>query len=172
MNAIDKVRNLIALLWREVLTFGTVGGMGWIIDNGIYALLWHGPMSSSTVKARVVSTVVATLFAWFANRYWTFRHRRTEHVWREFLMFLLMNALGLAIVLVCQVVSRYVLGFTSFTADFIAGGVVGLVLATIFRFLTYRYFVFNEELGGPAPLAAAPDAFAVSAELLDVEPAR
>jgi len=98
-------------------------------------------MSESTIKPRVVST----LFAWFANRYWTFRHRRSERVWREFSLFVVMNVLGLGIVLACQVVSRYVLGFTSFSADFISGGVIGLVLGTIFRFLVYRYFVFTEE---------------------------
>ncbi|SEF10823.1 Putative flippase GtrA (transmembrane translocase of bactoprenol-linked glucose) [Arthrobacter alpinus] len=146
MNLANKIRALVVLLWREVLKFGTVGGLGWVIDNGIYTLLWHGPMSDSTIKARVVSTAIATLFAWFANRYWTFRHRRSEQVWKEFSLFLLMNGLGLGIVLVCQVISRYVLGFTSFTADFIAGGVIGLVLGTIFRFLAYRYFVFTEEL--------------------------
>ncbi|WP_344885720.1 GtrA family protein [Zhihengliuella alba] len=126
--------------------FGVVGGLGWIIDNGIYALLWHGPMGDSTVKARVVSTGVAIFFSWFANRHWTFRHRRSDRVWKEFLLFLTMNGIGLAIVLVCQVVSRYVLGFESFTADFIAGGVVGLILGTIFRFLAYRFLVFTVEL--------------------------
>ena len=155
MHVIDKIMKLIALLWREVLTFGAVGGLGWFIDNGIYTLLWHGPMSESTIKARVVSTVAATLFAWFANRYWTFRHRRSERVWKEFMLFILMNGLGLGIVLACQVVSRYVLGFTSFTADFIAGGVIGLILGTVFRFLAYRYFVFNKELAGEPVLAGA-----------------
>ena len=113
MNVVDKIMNPIALLWREVLAFGAVGGLGWFIDNGIYTLLWHGPMSESTIKARVVSTVAATLFAWFANRYWAFRHRRSERVWKEFMLFLVMN---------------------------------GLALGTIFRFLAYRYFVFNKEL--------------------------
>lgn len=141
-----RIQGLIELLWREVAKFGVVGGLGWVIDNGIYALLWHGPMSDSTVKARVVSTGVAILFSWFANRYWTFRHRRSDRVWKEFLLFLTMNGIGLTIVLLCQVVSRYVLGFESFTADFIAGGVVGLILGTIFRFLAYRFLVFTEEL--------------------------
>ncbi|MBW4094074.1 MAG: GtrA family protein [Acidobacteria bacterium] len=143
---IERVRGLIALLWREVAKFGVVGGLGWVIDNGIYAILWHGPMSDSTIKARVVSTTIATLFSWFANRYWTFRHRRGTKPWREFAMFIIMNAIGLGIVILCQWISRYVLGYTTFTADFISGGVIGLILGTIFRFLAYRFFVFNDEL--------------------------
>ncbi len=145
-TAATRVRAVVDLLWREAAKFGLVGGLGWLIDNGIYTYLWHGPMSESTIKARVVSTVAATLFSWFGNRYWTFRHRRSPRVWKEFMMFLIMNGIGLGIVLACQIISRYVLGFTSFTADFIAGGLVGLVLSTSFRFLAYRFFVFNEEL--------------------------
>ncbi|WP_298582654.1 GtrA family protein [uncultured Kocuria sp.] len=143
---VHRTLQLIDLLWREIAKFGAVGGVGWVIDNGLYALLWHGPMSESTIKARIVSTTVATLFSWFANRYWTFRHRRSDRPWREFVLFLVMNGGGLGIVVLCQFVSRYVLGFTSFTADFIAGGVIGLILGMIFRFLAYRYFVFNQVL--------------------------
>lgn len=143
---VQKISQLIGLLWREAAKFGVVGGAGWVIDNGLYTLLWHGPMSESTIKARIVSTTVATLFSWFANRYWTFRHRRSGRPWREFVLFMVMNGGGLAIVVICQFISRYVLGFTSFTADFIGGGVIGLILGTIFRFLAYRYFVFTQEL--------------------------
>jgi putative flippase GtrA len=142
----NRITGLINLLWREVAKFGLVGGVGWVIDNGIYAFLWHGLMSGSTIKARIVSTGVAILFSWFANRYWTFRHRSSERVWKEFALFLAMSAIGLMIALVCQAISRYVLGFQSFTADFVSGGVIGLILGTIFRFLAYRFFVFNEEL--------------------------
>ncbi|MDD0859377.1 GtrA family protein [Arthrobacter alpinus] len=169
MNSTEKIMFLVASLWREVLKFGAVGGLGWLIDNGIYTLLWHGPMSESTIKARVVSTVIATIFAWFANRYWTFRHRRSERVWKEFSLFLVMNVLGLGIVLTCQIISRYVLGLTSFTADFIAGGGIGLILGTIFRFLAYRYFVFTEELSEIATLSC--DEGHRETETLNMQPA-
>lgn len=55
MNVVDRFMNLVAMLWREVLKFGAVGGLAWIIDNGIYTLLWHGPMAESTIKARASS---------------------------------------------------------------------------------------------------------------------
>jgi putative flippase GtrA len=151
-----RFTDLIQLLWKEATKFGLVGGLCWVVDNGIYALLWHGPMSDSTLKARIVSTGIATLASWFANRYWTFRHRRSDRVWREFALFLIMNGIGLVIVLACQAVSRYVLGYQSFTADFISGGVVGLILGTIFRFLAYRFFVFNEELSSDPNFSSTP----------------
>lgn len=160
MRFIGSLRNLFMLLWREAAKFGVVGGLGWVIDNGIYTLLWHGPMSDSTIKARVVSTAIATIFSWFANRYWTFRHRRSDRPWKEFVLFLVMNGIGLGIVVACQFISRYVLGFTSFSADFIAGGVIGLILGTIFRFLAYRYFVFSQDQPSPAGVGLPETAMA------------
>ncbi|NYE96545.1 putative flippase GtrA [Psychromicrobium silvestre] len=142
----QRVQGLVALLWREVAKFGVVGGLGWVIDNGLFTLLWHGPMSDSTLKARVISSSVAILFSWFANRYWTFRHRRGDKPWREFFLFIVMSLIGMGIAVGCQYISRYVLGFETYAADFISGGVIGLILGTIFRFLTYRFFVFTEEL--------------------------
>jgi len=43
----------------------------------------------------------------------------------------------------CLAVSHYALGFTSPLADNIAANVVGLGLATAFRFWSYRRWVFR-----------------------------
>ena len=166
MRFIRSAIRLFLLLWREAAKFGVVGGLCWVIDNGIFALLWHGPMSDSTIKARVASTVIATIFSWFANRHWTFRHRRSDRPWKEFSLFLIMNGIGLCIVVACQFVSRYVLGFTSFGADFMAGGVIGLILATVFRFVAYRYFVFSHDQPSPAGVEASGAAAAAEGSLV------
>lgn len=51
-------------------------------------------------------------------------------------------------------------GFTSFSADFMAGAVIGLILGTTFKFLAYRYFVFSQSPDALAflePVAAEKD---------------
>ncbi|GGL81695.1 GtrA family protein [Glutamicibacter protophormiae] len=141
-----KITGLISLLWREVAKFGVVGGVAFIIDSGIYVWLLHGPMSDSQVKAKIIAGVVATLFSWLANRFWTFRHRRQANVVRELVMFLIMNAIGLGIAAACVWVTKYWIGLTDPTSLFIAGSVVGLVLGTIFRFFAYRFWVFGAEM--------------------------
>lgn len=141
-----KIAGLISLLWREVAKFGVVGGVAFVIDSGIYVWLLHGPMSDSQVKAKIVAGVVATMFSWVANRYWTFRHRRQANVLRELVMFIIMNAIGLGIAAACVWVTKYWLGLTDPTSVFIAGSVVGLVLGTIFRFFAYRFWVFGKEM--------------------------
>lgn len=163
----SRIRALVKLLWREVAKFGTVGGIAFIIDSGIYVWLLSGPMSDSAGKAKVVAGVVATIFSWIANRYWTFRDRRQANPVREAILFGIMNLIGIGIQVGCVLVAKYLLDVNSVTGLFIAGNVVGLVLGTIFRFFAYRFWVFSGDavaqkksaahapVEDPAALAAA-----------------
>lgn len=135
--------DLFLRLWREVAKFGVVGGLAFIIDSGVFLALLQGPMPDSQLKAKVLAGTVATLFSWVANRYWTFRHKRSAGKARELMLFLVMNAIGLGIQTSCVGVSKYLLGLDSVTQVFIAGNVIGLVLATSFRFVAYKLWVFT-----------------------------
>ncbi len=146
MTAIaERIRGLASLFWREVAKFGAVGGVAFIIDNGLYWYLINGPMDDSVVKARFVSASVATIFAWVANRYWTFRHRRRPNAARELLMFIFINVIGMGIAAGCVWIVRYPFDVRDTTYLFVAG-IVGTVLATFVRFIAYRFWVFNSEL--------------------------
>ncbi|GAA3074722.1 MULTISPECIES: GtrA family protein [Actinomycetes] len=148
-----RIRDLFLAVWREVAKFGVVGGVAFVIDSAVFLWLLSGPLDDSQLKAKVVAGAVATLFSWVANRYWTFRHSRTRGKMRELVMFLLMNAIGLGIQTGCVGVSKYLLGMDSVTQVFIAGNVIGLVLATAFRFFAYKFWVFT---GEPAEREAGP----------------
>ncbi len=150
-SLVDRARSLILRLWREVAKFGVVGGVAFIIDSAIFLWLLGGPMAGSELKAKVVAGVIATVFSWVANRYWTFRHHRTTTKVREVTMFMLMNAIGLGIQTGCVGISKYIFEMDSVTQIFIAGNVIGLVLATTFRFVAYKFWVFT---GTPEPATA------------------
>lgn len=145
-NLWHRCMALVAMLWREVAKFGVVGAAAFVVDSGIFIWLMHGPMEGSNVKSKVVASTVATIFSYVANRFWTFRHRRQNNLMREFVLFAVMNVIGMGIAAACVFVAQYWLGVTSTTGIFIAGSVVGLILGTIFRFFAYRFWVFTEEL--------------------------
>lgn len=142
---VERIRGLASLFWREVAKFGAVGGVAFVIDNGLFWWLIHGPMAGSEVKARFVSASIATVFAWIANRYWTFRHRRQPNPLREFSMFVLINVIGMGIAAGCVWIAKYPFGILDPEILFLAG-IFGTVLATVVRFIAYRFWVFNAEL--------------------------
>lgn len=141
----DRVRGLASLFWREVAKFGAVGGIAFVIDNGLTYSLMHGAMSDSEAKARFVGATVATIFSWIANRFWTFRHRRQANVLREFAMFVLINGIGIGISTGLTALAKYGMGITDKNLLFSAG-IVGILVATVVRFFAYRFLVFNKEL--------------------------
>jgi putative flippase GtrA len=136
----------VDVLYRELLKFGAVGAIAFVVDIGVFNLVRHGVIGGIDDKpltAKTISVLVATVVAWVGNRYWTFRRRRRASRRREFLLFLAMNLGGLGISLACLGLSHYVLGLTSALADNIAGNVIGLGLGTLFRFWAYRRLVFT-----------------------------
>ncbi|MET0989154.1 MAG: GtrA family protein [Glaciihabitans sp.] len=151
------LKNVISWLYqtllRYALKFGVVGLLGYVVDVTIFnalrlgaaedpgQVLWyHAPLG-----AKFISVSVATLVTWFGNRYWTFREHRRQNFLLELLEFAVIAAIGLGISLFCLWVSHYVLGFTSLVADNISANVIGLVIATAFRFLAYRYWVYGPQ---------------------------
>jgi putative flippase GtrA len=103
------------------------------------------------LTAKVVSTAVSATNAFLLNRHWSFKHRARSSLRREYVLFLVLNSVGLGISLLCLSISHYVLGFESVLASNVAANGVGLVLGTAFRFWSYRRFVWTS----PEEVAAA-----------------
>ena len=136
-------------LLHELVKFGMVGLMAFVVDVGLFNLLRYGALEHKPLTAKTVAVVAATWVAYFGNRHWTFRHRGRQGFRRETVLFFLLNAVALGIALACLGFSHYVLGLTSGLADNIAANVVGMGLGTAFRFWSYRKWVFPhvEEVG-------------------------
>lgn len=137
-------------LLRQLASFGLVGGVGVVIDLGVFNLLRAtilspGHVHSGPVVAKVISTSVAILANWLGNRSLTFRAERRSSVLREGLEFGLVSVGGLLIALGCLFVSHYLFGFRSQLADNVSGNGAGLVLGTAFRFALYRWWVFADD---------------------------
>jgi putative flippase GtrA len=140
------MQSWIAGIWRELAKFGVVGLAALVIDIGLFNVLrfagGEGPMFDRPISSKIISVSVATTFAYFGNRYWTFRQRGRTNMGREYLMFFGLNAVALVIAVSCLWFSHYIMGWDSALADNISANVIGLGLGTMFRFWSYRKFVF------------------------------
>jgi putative flippase GtrA len=132
------VRSSWRILLKEITAFGLIGALSLTIDLGLYNLL----AGNGWLKAKLVSTVVATLFAYFGNRHLSFSHRARTTLGRETSYFFGIN-------LVTLVFSELILGLFAYPlnqrGDHLVMNVVNLVtigLGTIFRFWGYKRFVF------------------------------
>ena len=147
----------------EMLRFGSVGLIAFIVDVGLFNLLRFGPgglLADQPLTAKVVSVCAAVLVAWLGNRYWTFAARRSTGgavaQGAELVRFIVANLVGMGIAVGCLAISHYLLGFTSPLADNIAANGVGLVLGTLFRYLAYRHWVFTGTAVGTSRTRPGP----------------
>ncbi len=132
-------------LMHEAAKFGIVGLTALVVDIGLFnVLLYLGPLEGKPLTAKAVSVAAATTVAYFGNRFWTFKHRGRSSFTREYLLFFGLNGVAMVIAMSVLWISHYGLGFTSPLADNIAANVIGLGLGTLFRFWSYRKFVFPE----------------------------
>lgn len=140
----ERFRQLI----HEAAKFGVIGVIGLLVTNVGYGLL-HSSLGMGPVTATTIATIVATAVTYVGNRYWSFRHRERTSVAREGVIFFVLNGIGLLIQDAAVAFNFYILGYGhNKVAEFLALN-IGIALATLFRFWSYRRFVWH----APAPPA-------------------
>jgi putative flippase GtrA len=130
--------------WRhlvhELAKFGIVGAVNTVLDFGLANLLYLG-FGWPSLGAKTGSVAVAATSSFFMNRHWTFRHRARTGLRREYTLFFLLNGVGLLIANACILVVEHGFGKTG-ALWFNVAQVAGLALGMVFRFTTYKRFVF------------------------------
>ena len=162
MPRLASLRKRVTDLIPELAKFGVVGAIGSVVDLGGAAYL-HGAVGIGPMVSKALSLTAATIITYLGSRFWTFRHRVNQALLREGMLFVALNLVGLAI-------AECVIAFVSYGLDlkhaiaYNAASVVGTGLGTIFRYFSYKKWVFLADT--PAATVAAGEA-AVSG-LVDV----
>jgi putative flippase GtrA len=139
-------------LFREVAKFGAVGGAGVLVNLGVFNLV-RQVTDLQVVRASVIATVVAIVFNYVGFRYFAYRDRDKSGRTREMTLFLLFSAVGLVIENGVLYTATYGFGWDSPLQSNVFK-FLGIGVATLFRFWSYRTWVFRA-----LPVRdAAPDA--------------
>ena len=128
----ERLKSLWDSYGIEVLKFGTVGGAAFVVNSITVWILMMTVMSEAHTKAKVIASVVATIFSWLMNRLWTFRESRSENWKREAIEFSLVNILGILVEAGCVAFSTYVLNLRTPTASFISWARSCVTSCTVF----------------------------------------
>ena len=144
----QRFRHLI----HEFAKFGIVGGIGFLVTEGVFNLMISEHQATFTANA--VATLVAAAVTFIGNRHWTFRHRERTGMGREAVVFFALNAVGVVIQQACLELAKHEFGrHDKLTLN--VAFLFGVGLATLFRFWSYRRFVW---LAQPCPARATrPD---------------
>jgi len=140
-----------AELIPELAKFGVVGLAGSIVDLGGAAYL-HGALGIGPMVSKGLAIIAATVVTYLGSRFWTFRHRANQALLREGVLFVALNIVGLAI-------AECVIAFVTYGLDmkgtlaYNAASVAGTGLGTIFRYFSYKKWVFLAGVPGAAVAA-------------------
>jgi putative flippase GtrA len=136
-------------LIHEGAKFCVIGGVGAIVTLGGADIL-HNHLGMGKYAGLTVSTFAAVVVTFVGNRYWTFRHRSGKGTAHESLMFFVLNGVGLLIGYGCIWLVQSAIGLPGpLWYDF--ANFLGLVFGTLFRFWSYRKWVWHAQ----PPAAAA-----------------
>ncbi|MEE1668177.1 GtrA family protein [Streptomyces sp. WAC07094] len=139
-------------LIREIAKFGAVGGAGLLVNLLVFNLVRHAT-GLQVVRASVIATVVAIVFNYIGFRYFTYRDRDKSGSTREISLFLLFSAAGLVIENGVLYIATYGFGWDTPLQSNIFK-FLGIGLGTLFRFWSYRSWVFRTLPAGEAVAGA------------------
>lgn len=128
-------------LRREVLVFLIVGGTTVLIDFLFYTILLWSDVAHAPAKA--AGFITGTVFAYFANRIWTFQARHTSL--RNIVPFCILYCSTLLVNVGTNAAVLAVLGtgrVSVFLAFLSATGI-----SAILNFVGMKFFVFGEQYG-------------------------
>ncbi|WP_431678925.1 GtrA family protein [Kitasatospora sp. KL5] len=135
----------------EVIKFGLVGLSGVAVNFVVFWICING-LGLASLRSNVAATLVAITTNYLGYRYWLYKDRDAASRKREITLFLLFSGAGMLIETGVLGFSVYVLGLTTHVEQLVAK-VAGLAVGTVFRFVSYRTWVFKAmpELAEPEP---------------------
>ncbi|MFI1284573.1 GtrA family protein [Streptomyces sp. NBC_01310] len=154
-SVLERVRGLV----REVAKFGAVGGLGVLVNLGVFNLI-RNTTDLQVVRASVIATVVAIVTNYIGFRYFAYRDRAQSGRTREMVLFAAFSGIGLVIENGVLYTATYGFGWDGPVASNVFK-FIGIGTATVFRFWSYRTWVFkalpaaapaSEPIPEPAPL--------------------
>ena len=148
MKSLRDTYQRFTVLIHEILKFGIVGGIGFVVQLGVTDLL-HLKLGVGPLTAIVIGYVVATVVTFLGNRHWAFKHRQGKGLQHETLLFVVLNVVGLGIQEAVVAIVHYGLHDTDGLA-FNVANIVGIGLGTLFRLWSYRKWVFLEVEEAPS----------------------
>lgn len=142
-------------LLEQIIKFGIVGVIAFIIDFGLYTLLVH--LHWNAVLAGALSFCISLIFNYLASMRFVFVHRPDMARWMEFLIFLVSSVIGLGInELIIWLGTEVILtpsagqnNHTTYTIYAIGSKLVATVIVMVWNFIIRKWLLDAPKEGEP-----------------------
>ena len=129
---------------KQFVPFCVVGGIGFIVDAGILALMVHG-FGVGPLVSRLVSFPCAMTTTWYLNRKVTFSSSAADRTSREWVRYALVsitgNMVNFGIYVLCIGMFQVMYDFPEFALA------IAAAVALFFNYIGASRFVFTAEPG-------------------------
>ena len=137
----------ILIKHADKLRFGIVGGANTAIDIGILFSLVNF-LKLPIIYSNIISTSVALIFSYFANKKFTFKHK-DQNTRKQIITFFGITLIGLWILqpIIITLVGA-LLFYLSFDKNIVLfiGKIIATCVTLVWNYLLYRRFVFKKQL--------------------------
>jgi putative flippase GtrA len=138
LPVLARARRLAA----EVVKFGLVGGSGVLVNFLVFNALLHG-LAAPPMAATVIASCVAMVTNYLGFRFFAYRHRASR-TRGQIVLFFAFSGIGVVMESALFYVAYHGLAMSGPLGSNIAKA-LSVVLASAFRFLVYRTWVFSKE---------------------------
>ena len=130
---------MIKKLWenkliRQIIRFGIVGGLAFVIDYGVYALLTQ-VFSVYYILASVISFSLSVIFNYILSITWVFDVNKKQGV-KEFIIFIVLSVIGLLLNSLILYLSVELLHIHN-----LIGKIIATIIVMIYNFITRKIFI-------------------------------
>lgn len=128
------------MIKREASIFLVVGSLTVLVDFLTYTGLTS--LGGSTELSKGISFLIGTVFAYVANKLWTFGHKEHEYgsLWR----FVLLYGCTLSVNVIANMVCLWLFQSLFFSLEL--SFVIATGLSAVLNFLGMKFFVFNQRV--------------------------
>lgn len=127
-------------LTRQIINFGAVGAVGFLVDGGILTLL-NSLLGFGLLSSRMCSFSVAVTVTWALNRQHTFPDRKDKQALHEWMRYTALNGVGALLNL--AIFFWLVFVFNALAKIPLVPLAIAAAIALVFNFLVSKYFAFR-----------------------------